>query len=123
MGKGKEEGGWAIEEYSPKSGQNPVRAFISGLGERDKVEAVALIKLLEERGNTLRLPHSKGLGTRLFELRGKQVRIFYIFRPGRRIIVIDGIVKKQDRISVKEMKHVRELQRAALAADAKEAKR
>lgn len=52
-----EQGGWTIDEYTTEGGESPVRAFISGLSGRDEVDAVALIKLLEERGNTLRPPH------------------------------------------------------------------
>jgi hypothetical protein len=34
----------------------------------------------------------------LFELRGHQVRIFYCFLPGRVIVLLDGIIKNQDKI-------------------------
>jgi hypothetical protein len=47
--------------YNRKWGK-PGRAFLSGLQDRDKVEAFALVQLLSERGNTLRLPHSQSLG-------------------------------------------------------------
>ena len=58
-----------------------------------------MIKLAEEGGNRLRGPHSKALGNGLYELRGKQVRIFYVFGPGRRVItLLNGIIKKRDRI-------------------------
>lgn len=118
-----EQGGWTIDEDTTEGRESPVRAFISGLRGRDEVDAVALIKLLEERGNILRPPHSKALGAGLFELRGNQVRVFYVFRPGRRITLLHGILKKQDEIPLKEMRHVRRLQQAVLATDRKEAKR
>ena len=34
----------------------------------------------------------------MFELRRNQVRLFYIFEPGRVIRLLGGMVKKQDRI-------------------------
>lgn len=83
-----------IEEYSTASGGTPILMFLSGLDRRDKGEAFALLKLLAERGNMLRVPQSRPLGNGLFELRGDQVRIFYMFRPGRRITLLDGIIKK-----------------------------
>ena len=47
----------------------------------------------------MRRPHSKALGGGLHELRGKQVRIFPVYGPGRRTITLfNGIIKKQDRI-------------------------
>lgn len=104
-------GPWFIEEYKTAGGRSLIRDFIEGLNERNKVEAVALIRLVEERGNTLRPPHSKSLGEGLYELRGKEVRIFYLFRPNRRIVLLDGLVKKRQRIPAKDLEHARTLQR------------
>ena len=70
-----------------------------------------MIQFLSERGNTLRLPHSRSLGEGLNELRGKQVRIFYVFRPQRRIVLLDGMVKKRDDIPDMVLKRLRQLQR------------
>ena len=36
-----------------------------------------------------------------------QIRIFYLFRPGRRIVLLDGIIKKQDKIPRDVLKRVR----------------
>jgi hypothetical protein len=106
-----EQARWTIDDYTTASGENPVRTFLSVLQDRDKVEAFALIQLLSERGNTLRLPHSRSLGEGLNELRGKQVRIFYVFRPQRRIVLLDGMVKKRDDIPAAVLKRLRQLQR------------
>jgi hypothetical protein len=93
------QGRWIVEGYRTAAGQSPIRAFIDSLELRDLAEAVALIKLAGERGNQLREPHSKALGDGLYELRGKQVRMFFVFGPGRRIItLLSGVIKKQDRI-------------------------
>jgi hypothetical protein len=46
------------------------------------------------------------------ELRsGHQVRIFYCFQPGRLIVLLDGIVKKQDRIPPADLARVLGYQR------------
>jgi hypothetical protein len=105
-----EQARWAVDDYTTASGESPVRACLSGLQDRDKVEAFALIQLLSERGNTLRLPHSRSLGEGLNELRGKQVRIFYVFRPQKRIVLLDGMVKKRDDIPAAVLKRLRQLQ-------------
>ena len=99
-----------LDEYVTEQGESPIRNFLSGLDTPDRVEAFALIQLARERGNTLRLPHSKALGNGLHELRGKQVRIFYMFQPGRRIILIDGMLKKRDDIPSAELKRLRKIQ-------------
>lgn len=75
-----------------------MRAFIAGLPPDAKAEAVALIKLAETLGNKLREPHSKAIGDGLFELRRNRGRLFYMFEPGHIIRLLDGMVKKQDRI-------------------------
>ena len=81
---------WKVEEHGSR-----LSDFIGSItDDRAFDEAVALIKLLGERGNLLRWPRSEALGSGLFELRGKQVRIFYVFRPGRRVVLLDGIIKR-----------------------------
>ena len=102
--------GWIVEDFETEVGGCPVRTFLRSLKGRDLAEAIALIKLAEERGNRLRAPQSKALGGGLFELRGRQVRIFYVFAPERRIVLLSGIVKKQDRIQPWEMTRARQLQ-------------
>jgi len=105
------EAGWTIDEYTTASGDSPIRTFLSELQERDRVEAFALIRLLAERGNTLRLPHSQPLGEGLHELRGKQVRIFYVFKPQKRVLLLNGILKKRKDIPAAVLKRLRKLRR------------
>lgn len=100
-------GPWVIDLFRTERGEALVQAFISGLAGRDRDEAFALIKLLEEQGNALRRPQSGVLGEGLFELRGMQVRIFYMFLPGQRIVLLDGEIKKRDDIPPKTLKRVR----------------
>jgi hypothetical protein len=49
------------------------------------------------------------LGGGLFEMRGRQVRIFYTFRIGRRIVLLDAMVKKRDDIPPEILARVRAL--------------
>jgi phage-related protein len=102
---------WRIEEYRTTAGETPVRAFITGLPPDARSEAIALIKLAETLGNKLREPHSKALGDGLFELRRNQVRLFYIFEPGQIIRLLDGMVKKQNRIPVDALARMRGYQK------------
>lgn len=41
---------WTIDAYETEQGEKPVKTFIEGLEGRNKVEAIALVKLLEEKG-------------------------------------------------------------------------
>ena len=58
----------------------------------------------------MRSPASDPLGGGLFELRGDQVRIFYCFRPGGRIFLIDGMIKKRDRIPADVLARIRKIE-------------
>jgi hypothetical protein len=108
---------WTLERFVLDSGESPVRVFLEDLGGRDRVDALALLRLLAEQGNTLKMPHSKPLGEGLFELRAGPVRLFYTFRPGRRIVLLDGLVKKRQDIPPEMLKRVRRYQRALETAE------
>jgi len=109
------EGNWIIDDF-----EGHAQEFISGLTGRNKSEAVALIKILEEKGNQMHGPRSKPLGDGLFELRKNQVRVFYVFRPGRRITLLGGMIKKEDKIPADVLEWLRKLQRKVLGMDSKE---
>jgi hypothetical protein len=108
---------WTLERFVLDSGESPVRAFLEALGGRDRIDALALLRLLAEQGNALKMPHSKPLGAGLFELRAGPVRLFYTFRPGRRIVLLDGLVKKRQEIPPGVLKRVRRYQRALETAE------
>jgi hypothetical protein len=118
---------WTIDAYETDGGETPAWSFIRQLEGRDKIEAIALVKLLEEQGSQLRRPQSGALGNGLFELRGKQVRLFYVFVPGRLIVLLDGAVKKRNDIPPRTLARMRDLQtevaRRGAAPKSREAKR
>lgn len=114
------EGMWTAEDHVTAGGRSPMRKFISGLSGRELAAAKALVDLVKERGDQLRPPHSKALGGGLFELRRRQVRIFYMFRAGRRVVLLDGMVKKQDEIPAKVLKRLRMFQEEVRRMDEKE---
>ena len=108
---------WTVTEYTPPSGAVPVLRFLQGLTGDAKTEAIAALKFVAERGNTLREPVSKALGEGLFELRGRTsgVRIFYTFKPGRMIVLLDGVIKKRGDIPARELERMRRLRKEAVS--------
>lgn len=66
-----------------------------------------LIELLVEHGPSLRLPHSRALGSGLFELRPRGRsgigRAFYCFVVGKRVVVLHAFVKKTEQTPDKEL--------------------
>ena len=108
-------GKWTVEWYTTPAGERPMKVFLEDLEGDDEnlANALSLLELLESRGNTLRPPRSESLGGGLFELRAhpRPVRIFYAFKPGRRIVVLDGMVKKKAKIPGDVLNRVRAYQR------------
>jgi hypothetical protein len=112
---------WTVEEYALPSGEKPILTFLRGLVGRDKGDAIALLRLVQERGSHIRPPHSKFVEAGVFELRGHQVRLFYMFLPGRRVVLLDGIVKKRDEIPGEVLRRLRRYRQAVEAAARKSA--
>jgi hypothetical protein len=102
---------WTVDAYETEQGSKPAWDFMKDLEGRNKAEAIALVKLLEDQGNALRRPQSGALGDGLFELRGKEVRLFYVFLPNRVSVLLDGEIKKQDSIPPATLKRMREYQK------------
>lgn len=70
--------------------------FVAGLTDRTDIkDAASLIGTLRVLGNQMREPRSKSLSGGLFELRGRAIRIYYGFRPGREVVLLGGYVKKR----------------------------
>ena len=111
---------WAVHSLDTPRGTTTLEEFLDGLPDDVVAEAEALVEMLEEHGNKLRLPISKSLGKGLFEARGLTtgVRLFFVFAPGHRIVVLDGYVKKRTSIPARIMARIRRLQ-----ADTEEALR
>lgn len=66
------------------------------------------IRLLELCGNQLKLPHSRSLGSGLFELRERQhgLRVYYCFNKKEVIVLLHAGDKKTQK---KDIKKAREL--------------
>jgi phage-related protein len=98
---------WIIERYERDNGESPVEDFINGLPTKGRAKVWAALTYLEEAGNQAVAPVSKPLGQGLFEVRvgsGRyEVRILYGFRPGHRIVLLHGFLKKAQAIPAREL--------------------
>ena len=115
---------WTLAFYETPRGERPAAAFVEQLPEPARADVVALLVALRARGNQLRPPHSKPLGDGLFELRSVKhgVRVFYMFQPEHRIVLLDGMVKKRDDIPPPTLRRLRTLQ-ADVAATGQKGRR
>lgn len=90
---------WTVQWYQAPNGDVPMRGFMAGLTPEQHDDAVAVIERLTQLGNRLREPHSRLVKDGLYELRRYQVRIFFVFRPGSRVVLLFGVIKKQDKLN------------------------
>ena len=86
---------------------NKVEKFIKSLEKPIMAKVLRTIDLLDMFGHQLRLPHSKSMGNKIFELRirGQQeVRIFYVFHK-MTAVLLHGYIKKTQQTPKKELKY------------------
>ena len=89
---------WEVDDYRTPQGGRPVKEFLDGLSKMARPRVYAVLAMLEEHGNGLRLPRARALGEGLHELRIEHpegpFRIMYCFEPGHRIVLLHAFVKR-----------------------------
>lgn len=98
---------WQVIYYIPPSGDNPVKKFLDEHPSA-KMKAFRIFSHIEEYGLTGVIPHIKKLtGTPLWEIRilgQDSIRILYITRSEKQILLLHAFEKKTDKIPPKEIK-------------------
>jgi phage-related protein len=93
-----------------------VKEFLAALSKRAKPKVYAVLAMLEEHGNRLLMPHSRSLGEGLHEIRVRHregpFRIIYCVRPGRRVVLLHGFVKRTEQTPQADLDKARERKRA-----------
>ena len=99
---------WKVILYRTASGDYPVQEFVDSLEIKAQSKVKDSIKLLQEFGIRLGLPHVKKLtSTELWELRivgSNNLRVLYIAMIGKTFVLLHGFKKKKDKIPPKEIK-------------------
>ncbi len=104
---------WRIIYFSER-----VRSDVLALPSGIRADYLRLSELMEEHGADLRMPHSKAMGSGLFELRPKGPegigRVFYCTQVGQVIVVLHSFIKKTQKtpnneleIAVRRLKEVK----------------
>lgn len=98
---------FTVEFYETEKGERPSLDFINTLEVKLRAKVFRDLKLLEEKGNELRLPYYENLGDGIFELRTIQgnniVRNLYFFIIGKKIIITHGFRKKTQKTPPEEI--------------------
>lgn len=99
---------WKVILYRNSSGDYPVQEFIDSLEIKAQSKVKDTIKLLQEFGIQLGLPHVKKItGTQLWELRivgSDSARVLYVAMTGKTFVLLHGFKKKKDKTPPKEIK-------------------
>lgn len=97
---------WKIIYYISASGENPVKKLLDD-HPKAKLKAFRILSNIEEFGLSFAIPHIKKLtGTPLWEIRilGKDsVRILYVTKQGKQILLLHAFIKKTDKTPSKEI--------------------
>jgi|SRR3989344_8009371 len=98
---------WQVIYYTTTIGDNPVKKFLDTRPSA-KVKAFRIFLNIEEYGLTAAIPHIKKLsGTPLWEIRilgQDSVRILYVTRSEKQILLLHAFDKKTNKTPPKEIK-------------------
>lgn len=86
---------YSVEYFHPR-----VREVIEKWPVGLLADYARIVELLMEFGPDLRMPHSRGMGGGLFELRARGRegvgRALYCYATGRRVVVLHAFIKKTE---------------------------
>ncbi|MFA5966897.1 MAG: type II toxin-antitoxin system RelE/ParE family toxin [Patescibacteria group bacterium] len=96
--------------YVKSGGKAPAEEYLKGLkNKKHLAKIVAMIDKLQERGGKLPEPYAKKVVDKIWELRFYfGGRIFYFSRIGQKIVLLEGITKKRDKISSQDLERIQE---------------
>ena len=98
---------YRVVYYKNAKGKEPVREYILGLQEKERVKIFAYIELLKDRKGYLNEPYAKHITGKIRELRvdfsRSRHRIFYFTAVGKRIILLHAFLKKTSKTPNEEI--------------------
>ncbi|MDO8754884.1 MAG: type II toxin-antitoxin system RelE/ParE family toxin [Anaerolineales bacterium] len=94
---------WQILFNEDHRGNNRALDYINSLSPRDKVKVSNTLRLLEEFGTALAMPHARHIEGKLWELRPDNNRLFYCLYNGKQFVVLHGFRKKTMQTPEKEI--------------------
>ena len=97
---------WKIIYYISANGENPVKKFLDA-HPKAKLKALRILSHIEEFGLSYAISHIKKLsGTPLWEIRilgEDSVRILYVTKKGKQIILLHAFIKKTNKTPKREI--------------------
>ena len=94
---------WQILFYEDHRGKCPVLEFINALSAKDRAKINNDLRLLEEFGPNLGMPHARRIEGRLWELRPGDNRLFYFLYLDGKFVILHGFRKQSMKTPEKEI--------------------
>ena len=93
--------------YQNTKGESPVEEFIGSFPVKTRAKILKWLELLEENGPDLPRPYSDSLRDKIRELRVSEgklaIRLLYFFWKDKIIVVTNGLVKKANSVTEREI--------------------
>ena len=94
---------WEIIFYQDHRGQSPILDFIDRLPIYDQAKVRNAIRLLQEFGIGLGMPHTKPVRGKLWELRPGGIRLFYFAYMKHQFVILHGFRKQGQKAPSREI--------------------
>jgi phage-related protein len=94
---------WQIHFYEDHRGKSPVLDLINDLSPKDRARVNNGLRLLEEFGTGLGMPHARRIEGRLWELHPGDNRLFYFLYTERKFVILHGFRKQSMKTPEKEI--------------------
>lgn len=94
---------WQILFYEDHRGKCPVLEFINDLSAKDRAKINNDLRLLEEFGPNLGMPHARRIEGKLWELRPGDNRLFYFLYIDGKFVILHGFRKQSMKTPEKEI--------------------
>ena len=94
---------WNIVFYVDHRGKCPPREFIEELPVMEQAKIRNVLRLLQEFGSNLSMPHAKQIKGKLWELRPWGVRLFYFEYIEQQFVILHGYRKQSQKAPDREI--------------------
>jgi phage-related protein len=94
---------WTITFFTDHRGKSPPVEFINSLTVMEQAKIRNALRLLQEFGTGLGMPHAKPIKNKLWELRPGGIRLFYFAYINQQFIVLHGYRKQSMKAPEREI--------------------
>ena len=88
---------WSIVFYKDHRGKCPPLEFIEELPAMEQAKIRNALRLLQEFGTNLSMPHAKPIQGKLWELRPGGIRLFYFAYIEQQFVILHGYRKQSQK--------------------------